>query len=308
MAEIVSKKKKVKARSRNIAQGKWTVPLFLLPTVILMVIVVAYPLFYEVVISFKNVTLFNIASGDYPWYGIKNYTETLFASEFWSTFIRTIIWTVVNIFFHVVIGVFLAMLLNRKLPGKAIFRVLLILPWAIPQYIAALTWKGMFNGEYGAINIALTNLFGDGAAVNWLTDPQMTFIAAIITNIWLGIPFMMMITLGGLQSIPAELYEAADMDGASSWQQFKKITVPLLKPVMTPAIVLGTVWTFNMVNVIYIITSGTASDSSQILVTLVYKKAFEYTRYGQAAALSIIIFIILLLFSNWFMKAQKLED
>lgn len=309
MESVAKRKKKSKnGRSYNLAQTRWTPVWFLLPAVIIIAAVVLYPLIYEFKMSFENVTILNLKSGKYPFVALSNYKQILTDTLFYSTLLRTVVWTVINVAFHVTIGLFLAVLLNRKLPGKSIIRVLLILPWAVPQYIAALTWKGMFNVEYGAVNIILTSLFGNGAAISWLSNPKWSFVAAIITNIWLGIPFMMMIALGGLQSIPQELYEAADMDGATGWQKFRNIVLPLLKPVMTPAIVLGTVWTFNQVNVIYIITSGAASEDAQILVTLVYKKAFEYMRYGYSAAFSVIIFLILLSFSSVFIKAQKLEN
>ncbi|MBU3113019.1 carbohydrate ABC transporter permease [Clostridium lacusfryxellense] len=301
-------KKKRHNASFGIGQGKFTPFFFLAPAIIVLTMVVAYPLIYEIIISFKNVTLLNLKSQNYPWIGIENYKNILADSLFYSTLIRTIIWTAINIFFHVSIGLFLAIILNRKLPGKALIRVLLILPWAVPQYIAAMTWKGMYNVEYGSINIILTKIFGNVAAIPWLSVPSWTFVACIITNIWLGIPFMMMISLGGLSSVPEELYEAADLDGATNFQKFKSITLPLLKPILTPAIILGTVWTFNMVNVVYIITSGSASDESQILITMVFKRAFQYFRYGQSAALSVIIFLILLAFSTIFIRAQKSED
>jgi arabinogalactan oligomer / maltooligosaccharide transport system permease protein len=306
MGGKVSAKKK--GRSQNMAYSPLTPFLFLLPAVVVMIFVVAYPLVYEFILSFKNVTLLNLKSGIYPWIGFDNYISIFTDKLFYTTLMRTIVWTAVNVSAHVVLGMFLAILLNRKLPGKAFIRILLILPWAIPQYIAAITWKGMFNIEYGAVNIVLTRLFGRGAAIPWLSVPRWSFVASIITNIWLGVPFMMMIALGGLQSIPQELYEASDVDGATGLQKLKNITLPLLKPVMTPAVVLGTVWTFNMVNIIYIITSGAASEEAQILVTLVYKRAFEYFRYGQSAALSVVIFLILLSFSSVFIKAQKLEN
>ncbi|MCB2360057.1 carbohydrate ABC transporter permease [Clostridium estertheticum] len=309
MKGTVEKLKKKKGNvSLGIGQGKMTPFFFLAPAGIVLLLVVAYPLIYEIIISFKNVTLLNLKSQNYPWVGLDNYKNILSDSLFYSTLIRTILWTVINVVFHVTFGLFFAILLNRKLPGKAFIRVLLILPWAIPQYIAAMTWKGMYNVEYGSVNIILTHIFGNMAAIPWLSVPSWTFVGCIITNIWLGIPFMMMISLGGLSSIPEELYEAADLDGATGFQKFKKITLPLLKPILTPAIVLGTVWTFNMVNIIYIITSGSASDESQILITMVFKRAFQYFRYGQSAALSVIIFLILLAFSTFFIRAQKSED
>lgn len=305
---VVKSKMKKGSSGLGIGQGKWTPFFFLAPAVIVLAVVVAYPLMYELIISFKNVTILNLKSQKYPWIGIDNYKSILADSLFYSTLIRTILWTAINVFFHVSLGLFLAIMLNRKLPGKAFIRVLLILPWAVPQYIAAMTWKGMYNVQYGSVNLILTKIFGDGGAIPWLSVPSWTFLACIITNIWLGIPFMMMISLGGLQSIPEELYEAADIDGAKGFQKFRSITIPLLKPILTPAIILGTVWTFNMVNVIYIITSGAASDEAQILITMVFKKAFQYYRFGQSAALSVIIFLILLAFSTFFIRAQKSED
>ncbi|WP_207670907.1 carbohydrate ABC transporter permease [Caloramator sp. E03] len=304
---LKAKKQKI-GHSRNMAQSRWTPFLFLLPSIIVLCFIVLYPLFYELWISFRNVTLLNLKSGKYPYIGLENYKLILSDPLFYRTLIRTIVWTIVNVFFHVIFGLFLAILLNRKLPGKSIIRVLLIIPWAIPQYIGAITWRGMFNIEYGAVNILLTKIFGSGAAIPWLSDSKWSFIAAIITNIWLGVPFMMMTCLGGLQSIPQEYYEAADTDGASGWQKFKNITLPLLKPVITPAVVLGTVWTFNMISVIYVITYGAETEEAQILVSLVYKKAFSYFRYGYSAALSVIIFLILLSFSSIFIKSQKLEN
>jgi len=165
----------------------------------------------------------------------------------------------------------------------------------------------MFTQEYGAINLLLSK-FGV-PTITWLSDPTLVFIACIITNVWLGVPFMMMIALGGLQSIPHELYEAARIDGAGRWEQFKQITIPMLKPVMIPAITLGIVWTFNNLNVMWLISNGgEPADSTHILVTYVYRAAFNLYRYGYAAAFSMIIFIILAIFSITFMNRSKVAE
>jgi arabinogalactan oligomer/maltooligosaccharide transport system permease protein len=225
----------------------------------------------------------------------------LVENDFWYFFFKTILWTVLNLVCHVVIGVFLALILNKEIKGKSIFRVLLILPWAVPQYITALTWRGMFNSEYGAVNLILDSWFG--LQIPWLSTEWGAFSACLITNIWLGFPFMMIIALGGLQSIPHDLYEAADIDGASSWSKFVNITVPLLKPVMVPAITLGVIWTFNNFNVVWLVSNGgEPSDTTHILVSWVYKAAFTYFRMGYAAAFSMIIFGCLFLFSWRFIK------
>ena len=161
--------------------------------------------------------------------------------------------------------------------------------------------------DSGAINLILSKFGVD--AITWLSDPTLAFIACIITNVWLGIPFMMMIALGGLQSIPHELYEAARIDGAGRREQFKRITIPMLKPVMIPAITLGIVWTFNNLNVMWLISNGgEPADSTHILVTYVYRAAFNLYRYGYAAAFSMIIFIILAIFSITFMNRSKVAE
>ncbi|MFA6439183.1 MAG: sugar ABC transporter permease, partial [Bacteriovoracaceae bacterium] len=228
--------------------------------------------------------------------------------DFYVIFIKTVIWTVVNLFFHVVVGVFLALILNQKeIRGKGIFRTILVLPWAVPQLIVALTWRGMFNYEYGSINQILGKV--GLPAVEWLRGPTEAFIAAIITNVWLGFPFMMVIALGALQSIPHDLYEAAEIDGASWYHKLKTITIPLIKPVMVPAITLGTIWTFNNLNIIWLVSNaGEPSDSTHILVSFVYKAAFNFYRYGYGAALSMIIFLILLVFSMVFMRKTKVTE
>jgi len=186
--------------------------------------------------------------------GFGQYINVFSDPIFYSTLLKTVLWTAVNLFFHVFVGVALALMLNRPLFLKPLFRVLLILPWAVPQVITALTWRGMFNNKFGAVNLILRSM-GLGV-VDWLSTPIGAFAACLITNIWLGFPFMMVIALGGLQSIPYELYEAADIDGASKWQRFKHITLPLLKPVMVPAITLGVIWTFNNFNVIWLVSNG----------------------------------------------------
>lgn len=282
--------------------GKNTPYLFIAPAFIVMAIMVFYPLGYGFWLSLTNMSLRTFKNPGFV--GLQNYIRVFQDPEVLATFIRTIIWTFVNVFFHVTIGLFLAILLNRKLPGKSILRVFLIIPWAMPQYIAALTWKGMFNQNFGAINLML-GWFGI-ENLPWLSDPKLTFYAAIITNIWLGFPFMMMITLGGLQSISSELYEVADIDGASAWNKFKDITLPLLKPTLTPAIILGTIWTFNMLNVIIILAGGYGNKETQILVTDVYRLAFNFYRYGFAAAYSVLIFVFLLVFSLIYVRKSNI--
>lgn len=280
------------------------------PAFLILFAVVLYPFLYNIVISFSNMNLRHIK--DWSLVGLTQYIKVFTEPtqpDFYVVFWKTIIWTVVNLVFHVVLGVFLALLLNQKeVRGKPLFRTLLILPWAIPQYIVALTWRGMFNYEYGSINLVITKYL-NMPAVEWLKSPTEAFIACILTNIWLGFPFMMVIALGALQSIPHELYEAADIDGASWYHKLTRITIPLIRPVMIPAITLGTVWTFNNLNIVWLVSNaGEPSDQTHILVSFVYKAAFNLYRYGYAAALSMVIFVLLLMFSLFFMNKTKATE
>jgi len=279
--------------------------MYVMPAVLVMGFVVLWPFIYNLVISFSNMNLTHFR--DWSLIGLKNYLVVVIDGTFWYFLFKTILWTVLNLIFHVGIGLMLALIINEDIKGKSIFRVLLILPWAVPQYITALTWRGMFNSEFGAVNLLMGNIFG--FQVPWLSTEWGAFAACLITNVWLGFPFMMIIALGGLQSIPKSLYEAADIDGASRWMQFKNITIPLLKPVMVPAITLGVIWTFNNFNVVWLVSNGgEPADTTHILVSWVYKAGFTYFRMGYAAAFSMIIFGMLVLFSWKFINRTKATE
>lgn len=285
---------------------KYALPFMLLtPAVIGLIALVIYPLLWELRLSFTNMSLRHFK--DYEFIGLENYVKVFTApvlkqKMFFPLLGQTILWTVINVSFHVGGGLALALLLNRKMKFKGIYRALIILPWAVPQVIAVLAWRGEFNYTYGYFNIILDRI--GLQPVSWMTEPTANFIAMCMTNIWLGIPFMMVTLLGGLQSISSEYYEAAEMDGANAWQQFKNITLPLIQPVLTPAILLGTFWTFNNFNVPFFINQNEL-ESSDILVTGLFRAAFQYNRYGFSAAFAFVIFIMLLLFTVFYMRYTK---
>ncbi|GAK49277.1 transporter [Candidatus Moduliflexus flocculans] len=241
--------------------------------------------------------------------GLQNFRE-IFTSpvlkqiHFMPLFLRTILWTAIQVFFHTTLGLGLAMLMNNNIKFKGIYRTLIIIPWAVPQIIAVLAWRGEFHSQYGFINIILGYL--GIAGIEWKSNPFWNYVAMNIVNIWLGVPFMMVILLGGLQSIPITYYEAAEVDGATRWHKFRNITLPLIQPVMTPAVILGVIWTFNNFNVPYMINEYEL-ESSDILVTALFRSAFEYNRYGFAAAFALIIFLILLAFCMVYMRIVKLD-
>ena len=270
---------------------------FLAPAAIAMIVLVVVPFVVGLVLGF-----YDHHHGTWTFVGLDNFTHILGGGghdlddplNFWFILAVTLAWTFANVVLHVSVGVALALALRQPwLRGKGLFRVLLIIPWAIPNYITALIWKGMFAGEYGAINLLLREVGLDG--VSWFSSWATAFAANVATNTWLGFPFMMVVALGALESIPRDLYEAAEVDGASPWQRFTRITLPHLKPALGPAVILGAIWTFNMFNVIFLVSGGRPGGGTDILVTDAYRWAFERgERYGMAAAMGAIIFLILL--------------
>jgi len=240
--------------------------------------------------------------------------ETYFtAPKFYFTLVVTILWTLFNVALHLGIGLGLALLLNRpNLRFKKLYRVLLIVPWAVPSYITALTWRMMFHTEYGTVNHVMAAV--GMSPVDWLGSGESfgyfasNFAANLATNTWLGFPFMMVVSLGALQSIPAELYEAASIDGASRRQKFKFITLPLLKPALLPAVLLGSIWTFNMFNVVYLVSRGAPFGKTNILITEAFRYFNADKNYGMAAAYSVVIFLILLGYASVTNRVTKATE
>lgn len=308
--------------------------LLILPAFLGVLFLIIYPFLFEIKLAFSNASLGTQATKNAQYglqYGWDNLV-TLFTgtvakdAKFIDVFWRTILWTAINVIFHVSGGMVLAILLHRPMKLQGFYRTLLVFPWAIPTTIAAMALRNEFDSRYGLFNILLTdlntwltnishgtasiigigNLFSWLAAhigpVSWKQDPFWAFVSILISNIWLGIPFMSVIILGGLQSISQEFYEAAEIDGANKWQQFRNITLPLLRPVLTPAIVLGVVWTFNKFDVIYLITQGGPQEKTDILVSSMYKAAFQFYRYGFTAMFALVIFVILFLFTLFYLR------
>jgi arabinogalactan oligomer / maltooligosaccharide transport system permease protein len=296
---------------------------YVMPAMIGMLILVFFPFAYGIALSFTGQTIFNT---NQPltdlWVGFANYVDIIgnvdlirtsadgwsinYQNFYWTLFI-TICWTVSNVVLGVTLGMVLALALNTPgLKGKAIYRVLLILPWAIPNYITALIWKALFQQQFGAVNQAI-QMFG-GEPVKWFDGVFSSFMTGLITNGWLSFPFMMVVILGGLASISQDMYEAATVEGATKWQQFKRITIPLLKPTLIPAIILSVVWTFNMFNVIYLVSGGEPAGANEILITKAYKIAFEEYRYAYSAAYSTVIFLILLVYGVFQTRMTKATE
>jgi arabinogalactan oligomer/maltooligosaccharide transport system permease protein len=263
----------------------------------------------------SGLAFFSHRDGEYTFVGLANFLNIILARDwpitsplsFYYTLLVTVVWTVVNVSLHVSIGMGLALILREPwIRIRAFWRVLLILPWAVPNYITALMWKGLFHRQLGAINSFLSFLGAE--PVGWFDSFLTAFCANLTTNVWLGFPFMMVITLGALQAIPRDLEEAAMLDGASAIQRFRHVILPLLRPAMLPAVILGIVWTFNQFNIIYLVSAGEPDGSTEILITEAYRWAFTRNyRFGYAAAYTLLIFGTLLIY-NFFTKRLQAQD
>lgn len=302
-----------------------TAYVYLLPAFFVMALITFYPIIYQFQMSFTDfgASSLNPNARNYKapeFIGLANYQKilsnelrTVDADLVNFNFLRTLgfnlWWTFSNVVFHVGLGIIIAVVLNIEgLWFKKIYRAIYILPMVLPQLVIATVWRNMFNKESGAFNLMLAsigklfNISPERFQIDWIRqiDPPiegipltLSYFAMLIANIWLGWPFMTIVATGALQSIPKEMYEAAEIDGATGWQQFWKITLPLLRPAMVPATILGIITTFNLFHIIYFISEGGPLGKTEILVTQAYKLINGNSLYGYGAAFSVYMFIIL---------------
>lgn len=266
----------------------------LAPTLALLCVVILYPLANGVRISLMRYKLTSTA--DPRWVGLANYRKLFQDEEFWSVFRTTVIWTTSNVVVQLVLGLALALLLNEQLKVRGLFRSIALIPYVVPSVCAALIWRWMYDGSAGIINSVLYKLGLIDQYRPWLGDISTALPAVIIESIWKGTPFVMILVLAGLQTIPPDYYEAGALDGAGSWRRFVDITLPLLQPTLAVATILTTVYTVNNFNAIWLMTRGGPLGSTDILFTYAYKEAFESYDFGMAATVSVVLFGILAIF------------
>ena len=279
---------------------------YVAPALLSLAILTFYPVIYGFWLAFTDANQTQL--GDQSFIGFDNFWEVFASDGFLRVTLFTLVWTVVNVSAHIGIGLFLAIMLHRsRIRGKVAYRTILLLPWAVPSYISVLVWRGMFQPD-GFVNDLL------GTNIDFLSDPTGAQIIVILVNIWLGVPFMMMSISGALQSLPKNMYEAAEIDGIMGWTAFRHLTLPNLRSALIPLTLLGFIWTFNMFNVIYLMTDGGPNlyfgepGQTDILITYVYDVAFREGAYGVARRWSVIIFLMLFAFSWRYMKQTNATE
>jgi multiple sugar transport system permease protein len=281
--------------------------LLLFPSIAILLLFMFYPILYVFLMAFfKTNKLGQIVN----FIGFDNFLLLFKRQDFWEVTVRSVIWTVLAVASKTIAGLIIALLLNVEFTGRRIYRTLVIIPWASSIPISAMLWQWTYNSEFGLLNHTLkaTGLWDNPPL--WLAYPRSAFFANMYVDVWCGIPFMAMVFLAGLQAIPREIYESAEVDGASAWTRFWAITLPMLKRVLLIATLLSSLWTFNDFNVIYILTRGGPGDTTDILITFIYKYSFEFLKFGPAAAMAVITFVILLIvsliYARYYFRSEEL--
>lgn len=280
------------------------------PAFLLLVFSVIFPILFSVALAFTNYDLYHSAPANLAdWVGLETFAK-IFTVDIWrSTFFGvmgwTIVWTLVASTLQVAIGVFLAIVVHQKeLRFKKFFRTILVLPWAVPGFVTILIFAGLFNDSFGAVNNVILDFFRI-SPIPWLNDANWTRLALLIIQGWLGFPYIFIVTTGTLQSIPADLYEAATIDGASVIQKFKNITLPLVLYSMAPIIITQYTFNFNNFNIIYLFNAGgpavpgSTAGGTDILVSWIYKLTMQNSQYALAAALTILLSIFVIAIALW---------
>jgi len=283
--------------------------MLILPSLIMITLLKGVPMVQAFILSFQNQNM--IRPNPTAFVGFKHYARALTDEpEFWITLLRTCIWTAGSVAGAYVVALSLALLCNLDIRGRAVFRALFLVPWVIPDVAAALLWKWLYADEYGIINFALRTLGLIDQPVLWLADRNMAMGSVILVQIWKLTPVMFIVLLAALQNVPKELYEAANIDGATAWQRFRNVTLPLMRSTSVIITLLASIWTFQSFDIIYLLTGGGPADATKILPILIYLKAFAASDMGYAAAVGILMLMCLLILSITYLfvyrsQAQK---
>jgi multiple sugar transport system permease protein len=288
-------------RRRRLAQ--WG---FVAPAVVFMVLFFGYPLVRNVVMSFQHYTPKTFFTGEAPFNGADNWSNVFQDALFGKALWHTLVFTVGSLLGQFCIGMALAVFFSRRFPLNGVLRSMILLPWLVPMVVSGIVWRRILDQDTGVLNSFLDTL-GLGGDTPWLTSPGMALLSVILVNIWIGIPFNMVILYGGLQEIPKELHEAAALDGASAWRTFRSVTLPVLKPVITVVLVLGFMSTVKILDLILALTDGGPADATQTLGTLTYQNSFVQLDFGAGAVVGNVLILISAVFAVFYLRANRTE-
>jgi multiple sugar transport system permease protein len=267
-----------------------------------------YPVYTNLRMSLYDVSVLTFLSGNAPFVGLSNYEKIVNDPAFLRALALSLLFTAGSLLFQFTIGFALALFFNRPFPGNGALRALLLLAWLLPTVVSGSLFRWMLDGDYGVLNFALVHLglLSDGRY--WLIDPGTALAGTILANVWVGIPFNMALLLAGLQGIPAVLYEAARVDGASASQQFRSLTLPLMRPVSLSVLLLGLIYTFKVFDLIYVMTKGGPVDATTTLPIYTYKLTFEFFRFSDGATAATLLLLGLVVVALVYLWASRREE
>ena len=281
--------------------------LFSIPAVLFIVAGIAYPTVYNIALSLRDVSVTNLL-GEQPFIGFANYGRALRSELFTTALINTLVYTAGSICFQFTIGFALALHFARPFPGASYLRGLLMVSWLLPLVVTGILWRWIFAGDSGLVNVLLIRLGLIEQPIFWLADASGAMWAVIIANIWVGVPFNMLLLAAGMLTLPEDIFEAATIDGASALQRFCAITVPLLRPTIVVVITLGFVYTFKAFDLILVMTGGGPVDATELLSTYAYSETFEHFNFGYGSAIANLLFGILFGVGIVYLRAVAAED
>ena len=285
--------------------------LFALPAVIYMLIFVVYPMFQNFILSFKNVDVYTFANpAKQEVVGFANYIELFTGKDgiLGKAVLNTLIFTVCSIFFQFFIGFGLALLFSKKFKGSAFFRGVTMISWLLPVTVAGLLFKFMFASKGGIVNQLFMSLHLIKEPLEWLLEPGLAMVAIIVANIWIGIPFNMMLLITGLTTIQEEIYESSRLDGAGKLQTLFQITIPMIKPAIMSVLTLGFVYTFKVFDLVWVMTKGGPINATELVSTYAYQLSFEQFQFSKGAATANVLFLILFAVGIFYIKLINDEE
>ena len=294
----------LRRRRRRIPAGY----LFLAPAVVFVTLTVLYPLLYNISQSFFDVGLREVVSGGAQWVGLDNYRDQFGRADFWHALQISIIYSAATVALTFGVGLGLALLFHRSFPGRNVMRALLLLAWILPTVVSANVWRWILDGSYGLLNAVLGAVGLIDKDVFWLGEPNTAVAAVTVATAWSFAPFAMILLSAGLQGISPTLYEAARIDGASAWQQFRSVTLPVLRPVSLTAILLIFIFTFKTFDTIFLMTGGGPGGATEILPVYAYNEAFNFSRFDTAAVATTTLMVVPIVLSVVYFRALRKED
>jgi len=296
------------ARRSGVRSSQWAAWAFLAPLTVYLLAFYAYPMYRNLDLSLRNYTVYSFVHGDAPFTGWANYDAVIHDPTFVKALVNTLLFTFVSLFFQFVFGMGLAVFFAQHFRLAAVLRALFLVPWLLPLIVSASTWSWMLDSGAGVVNYGL-HFVGIGP-VDWLTSPDWSLVSVIIANVWIGVPFNLVLLYSGIQAIPKELYEAASLDGATAWQRFRRVTWPLLRPVSAITLMLGLVYTLKVFDIIWIMTRGGPVDSSTTFATWSYQLGFGnlLPEFGPGAAVGNLLVVMALIAGLIYIRVQRRQD